>query len=108
MLVYTVAVSNRCPYALNGVQVVLTLPAGLTLLSPTGDTLTQRGQVVTLTLGRLAIGQTAFAQIRTRVTAPGGATLTTSAALRSATAQTVPFAAPAATRVLGPAAPTLR
>ena len=99
-LVYSLTLTNNGPVALNGAQAVLMLPAGVSLAVPTGDTLTQQGQTVVLTLGRLAPGQTLYAQIPTQVN-PGttGMIATTPMTLRSSTAQPVTSAA-ATTRVV--------
>ncbi|MBV9852153.1 MAG: metallophosphoesterase [Armatimonadetes bacterium] len=100
-LVYSLALANGGAFALNGTQVVLTLPAGVTLAAPTGDTLTQQGQTVVLTLGRLAPGQTLYAQIPVKVS-PGAANpfVTPPVTLRSSTALPVTSAGTVTTRII--------
>jgi uncharacterized repeat protein (TIGR01451 family) len=55
-LTYTVAVHNGSQYSLNGTQVRLRLPHGLTFAGTPGNTATVVGDEVIITLGRLASG----------------------------------------------------
>jgi uncharacterized repeat protein (TIGR01451 family) len=87
-LVYTVTASNRGTIALNGTQVVVTLPPGVSFAGSQSDTLTVQGQDVVVTLGRLAPGARRFVQVKARVpaTAAPGTLLNGAALLRSSTA----------------------
>jgi len=51
-----VDVTNNSSYALNGVQIVLTLPGGTTFVGAASDSLTVQGHEVVVTLGRLVPG----------------------------------------------------
>ena len=88
-LVYTLRIANNSPYALNGTQALFTLPSGAAYTGPTGDTLTQNGSQVVVTLGRIEAGATRFLQFKSRVTAALGTVLQSAAAVRSSTAQPV-------------------
>lgn len=86
-LVMTLTVRNNAAFALNGAQIVLTLPAGIVYVGALGGTAMQHGQNVVLTLGRLAPGGTRYVQIQGKVQSPaGGSALTLQATLRSGTA----------------------
>ena len=85
-LVYSVALTNRSPYGLNGVQAVFALPDGAVYTGPTGDTLTQNGQGIVVTLGRLEPGATRVLQFKARVTAALGSVLSGAVTVRSGTA----------------------
>jgi uncharacterized repeat protein (TIGR01451 family) len=91
-ITYSVRVRNDSGYALNGTQVVVNLPAGVTFAGSTSDTLTVQGTVhgsqVVVTLGRLGVGSGQSAQVPATL-APGlagGTTLKASAVVRSSTA----------------------
>jgi uncharacterized repeat protein (TIGR01451 family) len=51
---YTLNVSNNSAHALNGTQAVFTLPAGSRFAGTLSNTVTQHGQQIVVTLGRLA------------------------------------------------------
>jgi len=85
-LVYTVRVVNNSPYALNGAQIVFTLPNGASYTGPTSDTLTQNGQQIVVTMGRIEAGAARVLQFKSRVTAAQGAVLQSAAMVRSGTA----------------------
>lgn len=53
---YSVAINNGSGYALNGTQVRLELPEGVSFAGATSDTLTLQGNEVVVTLGRVAAG----------------------------------------------------
>jgi uncharacterized repeat protein (TIGR01451 family) len=55
-LTYKVSVRDASDYALNGTQVRLRLPHGLTFAGTLSDTVTLQGDEVVVTLGRLATG----------------------------------------------------
>jgi hypothetical protein len=55
-IAFAVRLHNHSRYALNGVQVVLTLPHGVSFSGTLSDTLTLHGSEVVVTLGRLAAG----------------------------------------------------
>jgi len=53
---YTLNLKNNSPFSLNGTQVKLLLPPGITFAGTTGDTASVHGNEVVLTIGRLAAG----------------------------------------------------
>lgn len=87
-LVYTVRVSNKSAYSLNGAQIHLGLTGYNTLGTPETESLTLDGPEAVYTFGRLEAGSTERVQIKTRVNAnaPAGSFISTSARLTSATA----------------------
>ena len=86
-LVFSVTVKNNSPYALNGTQVRLALPAGVTY-SGTSDLTTIQGKDVVSTVGRLAPGAVQTLQISTTVSdsAKRGTVMWSAAAVTSGTA----------------------
>jgi hypothetical protein len=60
---YTLAIRNDSAYALNGTQARIHLPKALTFAGTTSDVVTQQGDEVVLTLGRLAAGAEQTLQI---------------------------------------------
>ncbi len=88
---YDVFVEKRRGIALNGAQVVFSLPQGVDFVGTADDTTTIHGRDVVVTLGRLAVR--APVDVHVPVMAHGSATfgvLAAQAVLRSSTAQTVP------------------
>ncbi len=84
---YEVSVTNNSPYALNGTQVVVTLPNGITFADNLSPFMTKYGQDVVLTIGRLAQGEQRRVQVRGRVAPlPIGTKLYSTAVVRSSTA----------------------
>jgi hypothetical protein len=53
---YTLNLKNNSPFSLNGTQVKLLLPPGITFAGTIGDTTSVHGNEVVLTIGRLAAG----------------------------------------------------
>jgi hypothetical protein len=82
------AFRNRTEHALNGTQVVFTLPEGVAFESTTAGTTTVQGRDVVVSLGRTLPGQTIEIQMRGNVSrsAKPGSTLVFSGLLRSGTA----------------------
>jgi hypothetical protein len=79
---------NDSAYALNGTQVVVTLPAGASIDSVSDGSATVQGQDVVVTLGRTVPGHAVTLHFKANVSnsvAPGS-TLVSSAVLRSSTA----------------------
>src|SRR5262249_24512256 len=66
-LVYTVQVTSTSAYALNGAQIVVTLPDGVAFAGSQSNTLAVQGQDVVVSLGRLAKGATKVIQVKGRV-----------------------------------------
>jgi hypothetical protein len=104
-LVYSVNLENKSAYSLNGTQVRLTLPAGLTYVGGAGATV--QGSDVVVTLGRLAAGTQQVIQVKTRVasTATPGSVLSTVAAVTSGTALPVSTNTVSTKVVVAPALP---
>jgi uncharacterized repeat protein (TIGR01451 family) len=67
---YTVNLKNHSAYSLNGTQVKLLLPPGVTFAGTTGDTTSVHGNEVVLTIGRLAAGS--LQSISIEAAAPSG------------------------------------
>jgi hypothetical protein len=91
-LVYTVDIANVSPYALNGVQAVISLPNDVDYTGDLSDSITlQAPNNVIVTLGRLAPGEARTVKVTTEAgeDLAVGAQLTASATIRSATALTV-------------------
>jgi hypothetical protein len=82
------AFRNRTEHALNGTQVVFTLPEGVAFESTNAGTTTVQGRDVVVSLGRTLPGQTIEIQMRGSVSrsAKPGSTLVFSGLLRSGTA----------------------
>jgi uncharacterized repeat protein (TIGR01451 family) len=92
---YTVTVQNNAAFALNGAQVVLTLPSGVSLASTPGDTLTQQGNDAVTTIGRIGPGEQRMVQVKAHIPAamPANTALSASASIRSGTAQPLTLSA---------------
>jgi len=88
LLDYEVNVTNNSPYALNGTQVVVTLPEGVNFAGDYGSSLTQHGHDVVLTLGRLDLGEQRTVHLTTQISTHvlPGTELASSAVVRSSTA----------------------
>jgi len=85
-LTYTVVLHNGSQFSLNGTQVVLHLPNGVSVLDA-ADNITQAGRDAVITLGRLAAGEERKLQLQTMVgNLDDGALLVAGATLRSSTA----------------------
>jgi uncharacterized repeat protein (TIGR01451 family) len=85
-LTYTIVLDNDSTVSLNGAQVLLHLPDGVSL-SGTSDNITQQGRDLVITLGRLAAGDEQTLQINTLVdNLHGDALLVARTTLRSSTA----------------------
>jgi uncharacterized repeat protein (TIGR01451 family) len=91
VLSYTLSVSNRTGYALNGTQAVVTLPKGASFTGTLGDAVTQNGKEVVVTIGRLEPEEIRSIQVEVKVPAVNDddAVLIASAKIRSATAMPV-------------------
>jgi uncharacterized repeat protein (TIGR01451 family) len=87
-ITYSVRVRNDSAYALNGVQVVVSLPDGASSAGSTGDSLTVQGAQVVVTLGRLGIGseQTVHVPVTLNSDLSVRTHIKASAVLRSSTA----------------------
>jgi uncharacterized repeat protein (TIGR01451 family) len=81
---YTLTVSNHGRFALNGTQVVLTLPASVQYVGANGGGPTLAGSDVVVTLGRLAPNDTDSVTVTVKVVAHGD--LHAKAEIRSGTA----------------------
>jgi len=79
---------NNSDLALNGTQLVITLPAGVSFESASDGSVTVQGHDVVVTLGRTLPGHTLTLHVKASVSnsVTPGSTLTTSALLRSSTA----------------------
>ncbi|MCL2448760.1 MAG: metallophosphoesterase, partial [Polyangiaceae bacterium] len=83
---YNVHVANRGSIALNGAQVVFTLPEGAEFAGTAGDTATVHGRTVVFTIGRLpAQSQTTVPVVVSVPKASGLGVLEASAVVRSST-----------------------
>ena len=87
-ITYSLRVQNDSSYALNGTQVVVSLPAGASFAGTTSDTLTVHGSQVVVTLARLAAGAGQAVQVPATLASglADGTLLRASAAVRSSTA----------------------
>jgi uncharacterized repeat protein (TIGR01451 family) len=87
-ITYSVRVRNDSAYALNGTQVVVSLPAGAAFAGTASDTLTVHGSQVVVTLGRLEVasGQTVQVPAALASGLARGTILKASAVVRSSTA----------------------
>jgi hypothetical protein len=88
-LVYTLNIANVSPYALNGVQAVISLPNDVDYTGDLSDSITlQAPNNVIVTLGRLAPGEARTVKVTTEAgeDLAAGTQLTASATIRSATA----------------------
>lgn len=85
---YRISITNQSSYALNGVQVELTLPEKIGLIDPLGTNLSQHGHTVVKTIGRLEAGTGEEVVIRCQAasSAFSSAKLTSFAEIRSSTA----------------------
>jgi uncharacterized repeat protein (TIGR01451 family) len=85
-LIYTLVVANNGPGLATDVEVVDTLPAGVTFVSATGGTVTPPGpgdSEVIVNVGNIPAGEERTVTITVQVTQAAGATLTNSAIVRS-------------------------
>jgi len=100
-ITYSVRVHNNSAYALNGTQVVVSLPAGVSFAGTTSDTLTVQGSQVVATLGRLGVGGGQTVQVPATLASglANGTVLQTSAVVRSSTA--LPVSSNQATTTIG-------
>jgi uncharacterized repeat protein (TIGR01451 family) len=87
-ITYSVRARNDSAYALNGTQVVMSLPAGAAFAGTASDTLTVHGSQVVVTLGRLEVasGQTVQVPAALASGLARGTILKASAVVRSSTA----------------------
>ena len=67
LITYTVNITNNSPYALNGTQVVMTLPDGVSSVDKPTDLITQHNQNIVLTIGRLERGVHSSVRLKGRV-----------------------------------------
>ena len=90
-ITYDVRVRNGSGYALNGAQVVVSLPEGVSFSGTTSDTQTVHGTQVVITVGRLGTGSEQTLQVPARISASFASRtmLKASAVLRSSTAMPV-------------------
>jgi uncharacterized repeat protein (TIGR01451 family) len=88
-LTYTIQLQNSSQFALNGTQVRLTLPAGVTFAGATGATTTLQGNEVVLTIGRLPAGSQQTVTIPASVSADNRGPITGFATVTSSTAMPV-------------------
>lgn len=66
---YTVTISNKSQYALNGTQVRLELPRAVGFAGTLGDTVTLQEDEVVVTVGRVAVGGEQTVEIPVQVSA---------------------------------------
>lgn len=87
-ITYNVRVRNESAYALNGAQVVVSLPDGATFSGSTSDTVTVHSSQVVVTLGRIGVGSGQTVQVSAAIASSlsAGTMLKASAVLRSSTA----------------------
>jgi uncharacterized repeat protein (TIGR01451 family) len=83
---YRLSISNNSGTALNGVQAVLTLPAGAVFVGATDGSAIVDGLNVIVTIGRLAPGSVDAVQITVQAPASGSKHLLARGSFRSATA----------------------
>jgi hypothetical protein len=102
-MVFNATFKNDSDFTLNGTQVVITLPQGVSFASASDGSTTVQGQDVVVTLGRTLPGNTVALQIKAEVSdsVVPGSTLTSSAVLRSSTA--MPVVASSVTTKVNPA-----
>ena len=98
-LAYRIQLKNSSQYSLNGIQVRLALPAGVTFAGTRGITTTLQGNEVVLTIGRLAAGSEQTVTIPASVSPDSGGLVTGFATVTSSTALPV-FTNRAATMVI--------
>jgi uncharacterized repeat protein (TIGR01451 family) len=98
-LTYTIQLKNSSQYSLNGTQVRMALPAGVTFAGTTGTTTTLQGNEVVLTIGRLPAGSEQTVTIPANVSPESSGLITGFATVTSATALPV-FTNRAATMVI--------
>ena len=70
-LTYSVLLKDNSQYSLNGTQVRLILPSNAIFAGATGDTTTVQGNVVVVTVGRLAAGTEQTVSVNTTVSSEG-------------------------------------
>jgi uncharacterized repeat protein (TIGR01451 family) len=88
-LTYTIQLKNGSRYSLNGTQVRLALPAGVTFAGTKGGTTTLQGNEVVLTVGRLAAGSEHTVTVPASVSAGSRGMITGFATVTSSTASPV-------------------
>lgn len=88
---YSVSVTNNSRYALNGTQIVITLPKGVSFISDKSQVVTQSGEDIVFTLGRLEIGKQRQIHLQGIISANmrPGTKLSARALVRSSTASSV-------------------
>ena len=99
-IVVSFSFKNDSPYALNGAQVVITLPDGVSFDFVTVGTATVHGRNVVVSLGRTVLKQRVELEIHGHVSHPAGSELSIEGLLRSSTALPV-VAQPTSTRIKG-------
>jgi hypothetical protein len=99
-MTFSFTFKNGSAYALNGTQVVVTLPAGVLFDSVSDGSATVQGQDVVVTLGRTVPGNAVTLFIKAQVSGSAAPKLRSSALLRSSTALPV-MAGSATTKVKG-------
>jgi len=67
----TLTLSNHGSFGLNGTQAVFTLPDNVQFVSATGGNVTSAGSTAVVTVGRLAVGDTATVQLSLVSSKPG-------------------------------------
>jgi len=85
-LTYTVTLKNNSQYSLNGTQVRLLLPGGVSFAGTTGNTITLQGNEVVVTVGRLATGAEQSVSIPTAVSSENRGRIEAFASVTSSTA----------------------
>jgi uncharacterized repeat protein (TIGR01451 family) len=66
---YTITIQNGSRYSLNGSQVKMSLPYGLTFAGTASNTLTVSGDEVVVTIGRIAAGSSTTVQVPVQISA---------------------------------------
>jgi len=99
VLTYTIQLNNRSSYSLNGTQVRVALPDGVSFAGNTGTTATLQGNEVVLSIGRLAAGSEQTVTIPVSVSWDSRGLITEFATVTSSTALPV-FTNKAATIVI--------
>jgi hypothetical protein len=89
ILTYNVHIQNSSQYSLNGTQVRLRLSPSVSLAGTPGDTTTEQGSEVVVTIGRLAAGATQDISIPTAVSAGSHGEVDGLAVVTSSTVQPV-------------------
>ncbi len=89
-LTYTVHLKNHSQYSLNGTQVRLALPAGVSFAGTPGSTVTLQGNEVVVTVGRLAAGSEQTVSIPTSLSPESRGLILGFAGVTSSTASPLP------------------